>query len=108
MPFRVTWSTIHFFRLLGAIFDVIGVVMIAISVIKIEEEALDVSTLEELENELNAERASEGQLSIVGTVFILGGFICILVGEILSWVEHSQKAHQTVRRTQALELATIR
>jgi hypothetical protein len=67
----LTW--VRLLTLVGLLLDVIGVVMIAAAVINIEYNNISATTLQELEDELNAERASEGIWSIVGTVLIVLG-----------------------------------
>lgn len=92
MKFTPTWSLEHFLRLLAAVLDASGVILIAVAVIEIEKRQLVGTSVEDLEEELNSERNSEGKWSMVGVVLIAIGFICLLIAEIVSWVKFSTKA----------------
>ena len=87
--FRPRWSVDHFLRVLGAILDATGVIMIAVAVVQIESNELDAADFEQLENQLNAERDEEGRISVYGVFFIAAGFLCLMTAEIMSWVMFS-------------------
>ena len=87
---KLRWSLTHVLRLIGGILDVIGAVIIAVAVVNIHKDNLTSSSLSELEDEMNKARVHEGNLTIVGIVFVIVGFMFLFGAEIASWVKFSK------------------
>jgi len=71
-------------KLLGFLLDIIGTIVIAFAILKIQNRFTDLDTLLELEEELETELNAESRLTLVGITMIVAGFLFILWEEIYS------------------------
>ena len=92
MGVKAVWDTEHYLRMQAAVLDATGVILMAVAIVQIESRRLDAKNIEDLEKELNDERASEGIWSIVGIIFIVLGFASLVAAESFSWYKFSKRA----------------
>ncbi len=71
-------------KLFGFLLDIIGTIIIAFAILKIQDRLTELNTLIELEEELEKELATESRLTLIGITLIFSGFLLILWEEIYS------------------------
>jgi hypothetical protein len=74
----------RFLRVSGILLDALGVLLIAIAFVCIENKELQGRNLEDVIKKLNHERKLERRISLAGAVLIFLGFVLLIRAELLN------------------------
>ena len=75
---------IKWVKIIGFLLDIVGTIIIAFSILKIQDRFTDLNTLLALEEELENELNTESHLTLIGITLIFAGFLLIMFEEIVS------------------------
>jgi hypothetical protein len=69
-------------KIIGLLFDIVGTIIIAMSIISVHAHLTNIGTLLELEQELERELSYESSMTLTGLTLVFIGFLLILSEEI--------------------------
>jgi len=76
-------------KIFGLLLDIIGTIVLATAILNLQDRFTQLTTLEDLEEELSEQIRYEYRLTLAGIILIFAGFMFIMADEIYSsFVKH--------------------